>query len=365
VRLAHHRPVVVPASGSTPPPSVLRPVRRAAAPLAGVVGATLLLGACSAPDEPGPTAQETTEGGVPASATTYPLTLDNCGTEVTFDAAPQRVVTVKSSTAETMLALGVGDRIVGAAFLDGPVPDHLADAAAGTAVAEPLSDQVPGTEAVLALEPDLVFAGWESNVSADGAGERDTLHSLGVDTYVSPAACKDPAYMPDPLTFDEVFAEITEAGQVFDVNEAAADLVAEQQAELDAVVADDRGLDALWYSSGTDIPYVGAGIGAPAMIMDAVGLDNVAGDVQDTWTSLGWESVVAADPDVVVLVDAAWNTAESKIEALEGNPATASLTAVQEGRYLTVPFPASEAGVRNVDAVVDLASQLAALEIDG
>ncbi|WP_098465182.1 putative F420-0 ABC transporter substrate-binding protein [Isoptericola jiangsuensis] len=324
-----------------------------------------MLGACtSTPEVDGPGSGPTAPGSG-ADATAYPLTLDNCGTEVTFDAAPQRVVTVKSSTAETMLALGLGDRVVGAAFLDGPLPDDLAAAAQGTAVAEPLSDQVPGTEAVLALEPDLVYAGWESNVSADGAGERDTLHSLGVNTYVAPAACKDPAYMPDPLTFDDVFAEIAEVGQVFDVADAAAALVADQRATLESVTPDDRGLDALWYSSGTDIPYVGAGIGAPAMIMDAVGLGNVAGDVDDTWTALGWESVVEADPDVIVLVDAAWNTADGKIEALEANPATAALTAVQEGRYVTVPFPATEAGVRNVDAVVDLAAQLDALEIDG
>ncbi len=68
-------------------------------------------------------------------------------------------------------------------------------------------------------------------------------------------------------------------------------------------------------------------------------------------------------PDVLVLVDAAWNTAEAKIERLESNPATAEMTAVREGRYLTIPFPATEAGVRNVDAVVDLAAQLEALDL--
>ena len=74
---------------------------------------------------------------------------------------------------------------------------------------------------------------------------------------------------------------------------------------------------------GTDTPYVGAGIGAPQMIMDAAGLTNIFADVHDTWTSAGWEQVVAADPGVIVLVDAAWNTAAKKIELLEANPATA------------------------------------------
>lgn len=323
------------------------------------------LAACSADTAPAgaePSAAE--DVAADGAATEYPLTVDNCGTEVTFESAPERVVTIKSSTAETLLALGLGDRIVGSAFLDGPVPAWLADAAEDTAVTDPFSDEVPGTEAVLELDPDLVYAGWESNVAADGAGDRETLASLGVNSYVAPAACKAPEYMPNPLTFDEVFAEITEVGAIFDAQDAAAQLVAEQQAVLDDVTPDDRDLTALWYSSGSDIPYVGAGIGAPQMILDAVGVDNVAGDVEDTWTSMAWEEIVAADPDVIVLVDATWNSADDKIDRLESNAATSELSAVQAGRYLTVPFPATEAGVRNADAAADIADQLAELDLD-
>lgn len=339
-----------------------RAVRR----LAPALPVLLLLGACSSGTAAGgdPTGDAEPAPSGTAASTTYPLTLDDCGFDVTFDAAPERVVTIKSSTTEMLLALGLGDRIVASAFADGPVPESLADAAAEVpAVAEPMSDEVPGAEAVLETEPDLVYAGWESNLTADGAGDRETLARLGVATYVSPAACKEPGYMPDPLTFDDVFGEITEVGTIFDAQDAAADLVSEQRATLDGVARDERGLTALWYSSGTDIPYVGAGIGAPQMIMDAVGLENVAGDVRDTWTSYAWEEAVAADPDVLVLVDAAWNTAASKIERLESNPATAEMTAVREGRYLTIPFPATEAGVRTVDAVMDLAAQLEALDL--
>jgi iron complex transport system substrate-binding protein len=294
----------------------------------------------------------------PGAATSgYPLTIDNCGTEVSIGQAPEQVVTIKSSTLELMLALGLEDRIVGAAFTDGPVPDEFADAAAGVEI---LSDKVPSQEATLAAEPDLVFAGWESNLTAEGAGDRATLEQLGVHTYVAPAACQGDGYRPDPLTFDGVFEGFEEAGAIFGVDGAAADLVAEQRAALDAIEPNDEGLTALWYSSGDDQPFVGGGTGAPQMIMDAAGLENVVGDVRDSWTSLSWEAVVDADPDVIVLVDAAWNTAESKIEKLEANPATAAMPAVQQGRYVIVDFPATEAGVRNVDAVASIVEQLGA-----
>lgn len=307
-----------------------------------------------APGQAGTAATSTGTGGP------YPVVLDNCGTTVRLDAPPRRVVTIKSSTAELLLSLGLGDRIVGRAYPDGPLPDDLAS----TTTAPVIADKVPGTEAVLALGPDFVYAGWESNLTADGAGDRGTLAGLGVATYVSPSACREPGYQPDPLTFDDVWAEVREVGTLFGVDAAADALVTRQRAALAAVEPVGRGdgrPTALWYSSASETPYVGTGIGAPQMIMDAAGLDNVFADVHDTWASVGWEDVVARDPDVIVLVDAQWSGVEKKIGILEDNPATARLTAVRERRYLVVPFAATEAGVRNVEAVTSLVEQYRAL----
>lgn len=296
----------------------------------------------------------------PAASSVYPLTIDNCGTAVTFDAAPERTLAIKSTSIEMMLALGLEDRMIGTAFSDGPVAEAWADRGAEVPV---ISDKVPGQEATLELEPDLVYAGWESNVTADGAGDREVLASLGVNTFVSPSACQEPDYQPVPLTFDDVFAEIEQVGAIFDASDAADALVAELQTRLDAIAPDDRGLTALWFSSGSDTPFVGAGIGAPQMMMDAAGLTNIAADVDETWSSLSWEVVVDANPDVIVLVDSAWGSTEKKIGVLEANPATAQLPAVLNSRYLIVPFPAGEAGVRNVEAVESLLAQLEAIDL--
>lgn len=288
------------------------------------------------------------------AAEAYPVSVDNCGTEVTLTEPPERVVTIKSTSTELMLALGLGDRIVAQAFQDGPVPDRWAHEAADIPT---ISDQAPGQEAVLEHEPDLIFAGWESNLAADTAGERDILADLGVATYVSPSACQGDG-QPDPMTFDLLFSHIEEAGRLLGVPDAAADLVADQRAALTQVPRAEQGTTALWWSSGTDTPFVGGGIGAPEMVMDAVGLTNVAADIDQTWSSLGWESVVDVDPDVLVLVDSTWNTAEDKIEQLESDPLLSRLSAVKQERYVILSFPASEAGVRSVPAARSLADQL-------
>lgn len=292
----------------------------------------------------------------PTPAADAPVSVTNCGTTVVFDAAPQRVVTIKSSTTETLLALGLGKRIVGTAFQDGPVPTQwAADAAPLTS----LADKVPSEEVVLETQPDLVYAGWESNFSADGAGERPELASLGVATYVSPAACQS-AGQPARLGFDDIFGEIAEVASIFRVD--ATPLIESQRAALDAITPVGGGRSAFWYSSGSATPYAGGGIGAPQLVLDTVGLTNIAADVGSTWAPYSWEAMVDADPYFIVLVDATWNTVASKITNLETNPATANLDAVKNKRYLVVPFAASEAGVRTVEAAASIAKQITQLD---
>ena len=294
------------------------------------------------------------------TSSAFPLTVTNCGVDVTIDAAPERIVTIKSSTTELALALGLADRVVAAAFLDGPLDEAVAGAGTDVPI---LSENLPSAEAVLELDPDLVLAGWESNLTAEGAGERDTLASLGIASYVPPAACRESSPAP-VMSFDALFEQIVETGAVLGAPDAAAELVTEQRSRLEAATPEARGLTALWYSSGSQTPYVGAGTGVPHMIMAAAGLANIADDVADSWTSMSWESIVARDPDVIVLVDSAWNTVENKMTVLAEHPATSQLDAVRNERYLVVPFPATEAGVRNVAAVESLAAQLVDLELD-
>jgi iron complex transport system substrate-binding protein len=291
------------------------------------------------------------------AATSYPLTLQNCGMAVTFDKAPSRVVAIKSTATELLLSLGLGDRIVGVGFQDGPLPAEFAAAGANLKV---LSDKLPSQEVVLGTEPDFIYGGWESNFAADGAGERPALASLGVASYVAPAACR--SVKPPKLSFEAIFSEFDEMGTIFDAEDAATALVASQKASLAALTPDPRGLTAVWYSSGTKAPYVGAGDNAPAMMMEALGLKNIFADVDDGWISASWEAVVDANPDVIVLVDAAWNSAAQKKKLLAENPITSQLDAVINQRYLVIPFPASEAGVRNVPATIDMAAQLTALQ---
>src|SRR5699024_12393204 len=106
----------------------------------------------------------------------------------TFESAPERIVTIKSTATDLLLALGLGDKVVARAFSDGPVPKRWADEAESI---PQLSDKAPSQEAVLEKEPDLVYAGWESNLAPETAGDRATLAKLGGITNVSTVARKE------------------------------------------------------------------------------------------------------------------------------------------------------------------------------
>jgi len=313
---------------------------------AAVATVGLLLTGCASATPPATSGSPTAD---------KPVVIQNCDTKVTFTKAPERVVSIKSTSTEILLALGLGDRIVGTAFQDGPVPPRWK---AQSASLHSISDFMPSEEALLALEPDLVYSGWESAFTADQAGTRAELASLGVNSYVQPAACRTTG-APAELSFTDIFAEFDQVARIFRVSDTK--LIAQQKAELASVKTNTKGLTALWYSSGSSTPYVGAGTGAPELVLKTVGLRNIAADVHETWSSLGWESIIADDPDVIILIDASWSTAAKKIAYLESNPATANLSAVKAHRFITLPFPASEAGVRTVDAAVSVQKQLKAL----
>lgn len=273
--------------------------------------------------------------------------IDNCGFELALEPEPERVVTIKSTPLELMLALDLSDRVVGAAFLDGPPPEELVPADWEVPV---VAEELPSREALIAAEPDLVFAGWESNLSADGIGTRDDLAGLGLRSYIAPPACEF-GREGTPLEFDDIFQMIAEIGQLFDVEDRATGLIAEQQETLDALPELGTSPSVLWYSSGEDSPFVGGGTGAPNMIMEAAGLTNVGADHPESWFSMPWESFVESDPDIIVLVDAPWHTAADKRAQLEEHPAARHMHAVEEGRFVVVDFATTEAGVRNVEAV--------------
>jgi iron complex transport system substrate-binding protein len=314
-------------------------------------------------------------GSALAAPTQYPLTLENCRESVTFAAPPKRVVAIGQTQTEILYALGLGDRVVGTAVWFSPVAKPYE---AVNAKVKRLADNDPSFEAVLAQEPDLVTAMFEWHVGPNGiVGKRDQFAKVRVPTYVSPTDCvgKDNSGAGDGVrtqmfTMELVYRNIREFGQIFDVPDRAEKLVAELKAREDKAVAAVAGLKArdvpvvVWFSS-KDIKgdgFMAGRNGVPAYILSKLGARNII-TTNEEWPLVGWESIAAANPAVIVTVKMdrrrfPADDIEKKLDFLKTDPVASKLDAVKNNRIVILDVGATRAGLDTVDGIETLAKAI-------
>src|SRR5690606_31760065 len=153
---------------------------------------------------------------------------------------------------------------------------------------------------------------------------------IGVATYLVHAECRNLHPADQRMTTESVFVDLDRIGALFGVEERAGELAADIRERLQAAAteAPGEGLTAFLYDSGTDTAFSAGCCGAPGLLMESVGLENIAGDVEGRWADLAWEAVAAADPDVIVLIEAEWSTAEEKRQHLLTDPVLSELDVV-------------------------------------
>jgi iron complex transport system substrate-binding protein len=289
-----------------------------------------------------------------------PVTIENCGASFTYDAAPTRAVTLNQQATEVMLALGLEASMAGTAYIDDAIPAQWLDAYNAVPV---LAERYPAREIVVATEPDFLFAGFASAFNEDNLGAQDEWNARGVGTYLVDASCRERHPKDQPFTIDPILTDIEIIGKIFRVEDRAATLASDMRARLEAVQGNPAGdgQSVFIFDSGDETPYSVGCCGTPTLLTELVGLKNIANDVEGTWVDLAWERVVADDPDVIVLIEAEWSTAADKRAYMEADPVLSELRAVQEGRFVTVPFSETLLGMRFADGVEGLNAQLGAL----
>ncbi|MFM1724333.1 ABC transporter substrate-binding protein [Rhodococcus sp. PAM 2766] len=290
-------------------------------------------------------------------ADTAAISLQNCGRTVTLDGPAERAVTLNQGATESALSIGAEGQMVGTAYLDDAVaPQWQAAYAQVPALDE---KDYPSREALLETRPDLVLASYSSAFDDKAVGSHESFDEVGIATYVSPFGCKDKSKRP-PVAWESIATEITDYGTLFG-RESDADTVVTQMRETLAGIesaAPAKGKTIFWYDSGTDTPYIGGNAGGPQLIIDAVGGTNVFAKSDGAWLDGSWETVLAANPDVIVLADASWDTAEEKKNYLRGDPALKDLTAVRDDAFVVVPFSASTPGPRLIEGASLVSEQL-------
>ncbi|MCF8589433.1 ABC transporter substrate-binding protein [Gordonia liuliyuniae] len=298
----------------------------------------------------------------------FPVTLANCGDDVTVDAPPQSIVSLNQGTTEVLLSLGLADRMAGTATWTDPILPSLASA---NEKVKRIDDNWPSFEAVLAEEPDLVTASFGSTFDKGGTAPRARFTELDVPTYLAPSDCEgkedtvgDGSRSTD-FTLDLVYKEIIELGELTGTSEKAADVVADLKrrvtAASDSVHAE--GTTVLYWFSDSESPYIAGCCGAPGVVSKALGLKNVFDDTRDEWPQIGWEEVASRNPQVLVIGDLTRDTqsgesAQKKIDFLESNPVTREMDAVKSKRYILATGAEMNPSLRTVYGIQNVADGL-------
>jgi iron complex transport system substrate-binding protein len=274
-----------------------------------------------------------TPSATPAPA--FPTTLtDDEGTAVTIKAAPSKIVSLTPAATEILFALGAGPRVVATTAFDDypPAAVALPDVASYTAV---------DVEKIVGMESDLVIAGGNSFNPPEAITR---LRGLGVPVVV--------LYAPDVAG---VLKDIELVAAAVGLADAGTAMTATLRAEFDAVAAATAGLPKprTFYELDTStgpIYTVADGSFTKEMIELAGGTPITTGSTTDFAIPL--EKLIAADPELILLGDAAYGVTVDQVKARTGWNV---MTAVKTGAIrpvndlvITRPGPRLAQGLRDL-----------------
>ena len=298
--------------------------------------------------------------------TVYPLTIENYTVsgesleaepkQQVFDKAPERVVANTQAVAELLIKLGLVDKLVGVAALYGdPDPEVPAEEFAKVPV---LSEGYVSKEIVVGANPDLVMGRAGLFADADwGVGTVEGLNELGIRTYIHNTS------LPG-ATLDSLYRDITEIGQIFDIQEKAEEYLEKLQHRVASLKEKYGNESTLKFAIVNDI-------GDGNISVDSGTYDSFQHDVlaliqlKNAFQGIeGWEAsieqLVAEKPDVLLL--SYYKGApdpQSTIDAIYANPALQEIPAVQNKRIYVIDFNAFWGyGDQIIGAVEKLAQEI-------
>ena len=273
------------------------------------------LAAATAPSSVAPSGTPPPPATPPASVSAYPLTLiDDEQNKVVLAAAPARIVSITPATTEILFALGVGDRLVANTDADDYPPQV-------TALPHVATYSSVDVEKIVGLDADLVIAGGNGFNKPDSLAQ---LRRLGIPVLV--------VYGAD---IEGVLHDVELIARAVGVPARGSSLVADMRAAFSAISAATAGMThprVFYELDATKEIYGPADRSFIAeMIALAGGTPITTGST--TVFSIPLERLIAADPQVIILGDAAYGTTP---EIVAARPGWSAMTAVRTGAILPI-----------------------------
>jgi len=259
---------------------------------------------------------------------------DDLGHEIELEGYPQAIVSLSASTTEILFAIGAGDQVVGR--------DEYSvypDAALEVTSVGAMWDELP-TEAILALEPDLVVAA--QIISED---QVQALRDLGLNVY----------WQANPYTYEELWENLRDFARLTGHESETEAMITDLNARVKAVqekVATVTDRPSVFYELDATDPSnpwtTGSGTFIDYIISEAGGT-NAASALEGDFAQISSEELIAVNPDIILLADAPYGTTA---ESVAERPGWDVITAVENNALYPIdPNTMSVPGPRLVEAL--------------
>ncbi|MFL1998952.1 ABC transporter substrate-binding protein [Lysinibacillus irui] len=273
----------------------------------------------------------------------YPLTVENFSKteggstwekkDQVFDKAPERIMANTRPAAELLLHLGLGDKIVGVGANFGTVDKSVEGEYAKLTI---LSDEYVGKEVTLGTDPDLVFGRGGLFDNAEwGVGTVDSLNEMGIKTFVLESSVTGG-------TYDSIYNDIKNIGEIFNVQDKADSFIKElkgRQQNISSKLESIKEEKTFAYLHTNDPKELFV---FPAhdetFFNDAFKMVKLENIFKDETGDVSVETLIAADPDVLILPN--WDGSDlTKVrEEIYANPKLSSMKAIKNKQMYIVDY---------------------------
>jgi iron complex transport system substrate-binding protein len=295
--------------------------------------------------------------------TKYPLTITTYGSDgeelkTVYKKAPEKALAVYQGSIETLLALGLEDKIAATAGLDNEVSSDLKPAFDKVKY---LTEFAPSKESVTMLNPDLILS-WGSYFGDKTLGDAASLVNNGTNIYINSNTRKKDA---EARTLENEFTDILNLGKIFDVQEKAHQIVDDMKSEIDKVAEKTSKIEKkptaliLEFQGDTIVNYGASSLGGDMVTKLGGKLVNEDG------ADLGKEDIINLNPDVIFVVympysgDDAEKIKKENLDKILEDKSLASISAVKNKRVQPIMLGDMYAsGIRTKNGIVNFAEGL-------
>lgn len=261
----------------------------------------------------------------------------------------RKAVTLSQFMTEMLLALDLGDKMVGTALLDNPILPQFEEAYNKIPQLEIMSGHSISKEAFLATGADFV-SGWDASISDQTTGTPDELISKNITPFLAKS------YLPN-ATVETVYEDFELLGRIFAVEDKASEVINKMKSDINDItdkvgnIKDENRVRMMVYDSGEDKAMV-VGSGLANNLIELAGGKNIFANSDKPYIDATWESVIAENPEVIIVTDyLAGSPVGEKIKFLKNHPALKNVDAIKNNRIYVIGLADISPGIRNSQVI--------------